>query len=144
MKISPKEIQQSYAALKSVARRHLDAGRLKEAIETIGHCVVLVQQFNWIYADADLEQMEKEIGERLIPQYLDDYIADYNRVVIFDDFCATCILSLQYIEALLKTGKEVLLIAGMPNNRSDRTRFFEYVSKLEGLRIANVCQPGLQ
>ncbi len=141
MRISPKEIQKSYAVLKGVARRHLDAGRIEDAMETIRHCVVLAQQFNWIYADADLEQMEKEIGERLIPRHIEDYKVDNNRVVVFDDFCVTFVLALQYIEALVKNGKEVMLLSTRPIEGPNNIRFFEYLKRYEKLQIVRIEEP---
>ena len=144
MRISPKEIQKSYAVLKHMARQQLDANRIDAAMEYIRHCCVLAQQFNWIYADPELEQIEKEIGERLIPHTFASYETDNNRVVLFDDFCLTYVLSLQYIEALLKSGKDVLLVSTRPIESDKNEQFFEYIKRFKTLRVAHIQEPNIE
>ena len=138
MRISPREIRQSYAVLKSIARRWLDNGHVEQAMEYIHYCVVLAQQFNWLYADSELEQIEKEIGERLIPQTVSVYMPNPNRVVLFDDFCVTFILAIQYLKALLKAGKEIMLIHTRTTEREANKQFFAYVEQLKGVRVEHI------
>ena len=140
MQISLREIKQSYAVLKGMARERLDIGDINGSLSYINNCAVLAQQFNWIYADDDLERMEKEIGEQLIPQTPNGYEANENRVVVFDDFCVTFILTLQYIEALVKSGKEVLLLTARPIRKEANNIFFDYLAKLEGVQIKQIIE----
>lgn len=143
MKISLREIKQSYAVLKSVARQRLDAGDIGAAYNYIRQCEMLAEQYNWIYADDELEQMMREIGEHLIPQTVSDYEANPNRVVLFDDFCLTYILALQYLEALLKAGKEVLYVSTRPIEKEPIENFYAYIQKLKGLQILRIEEPDI-
>lgn len=127
--------------MKSIARQNLHDGHVEQAMAYIHHCVVLAQQFNWIYADPELEQLEKEIGERLIPQRETDYTPNPNRVVLFDDFCITFILAVQYIEALQKAGKEVLVLHTRTVERDANKQFFAYVEQLKGVRVEHIQEP---
>lgn len=143
MRISPKEIQKSYAVLKKSARQSLNAGNIAEALQTIRNCEMLAEQYNWIYADDELEQMMREIGERLIPQTVSDYEANPNRVVLFDDFCVTYILALQYLETLLKAGKEVLYVSTRPIEKEPIENFYAYIRKLKGLQVIRIEEPDI-
>lgn len=143
MKISLREIKQSYAVLKSIARQRLDAGDIGAAYNYIRQCEMLAEQYNWIYADDELEQMMREIGEHLIPQTVSDYEANPNRVVLFDDFCLTYILALQYLKALLKAGKEVLYVSTRPIEKEPIENFYAYIQKLKGLQILRIEEPDI-
>lgn len=139
MRISSKEIQKSYVVLKECARMYLDAGDLAEASQTIRKCTVLAEQFNWIYSDTDIEQMQKEIGEALILKEDSDYKAVKDRVVLFDDFCVTYVLGVQYIEALLKAGKEVMFVTCKSYIESVNGKIFDnYIRSYNSLTIVQI------
>lgn len=139
-KLTISDIKQAYAGLKRIARKSISKGNIEKAMQYINHCVVLAQQFNWIYTDNEIEQMEKEIGEYLISPRETNYTVNSNRIVVFDDFCVTFILSLQYIEALLKSGKEVMLITSRDTDTAQTMMFFEYVKAYKALKVVNIRQ----
>lgn len=139
MRISQKEIQKSYAVLKKSARQSLNAGNIAEALQTIRNCEVLAEQFNWIYADAEIEQMLKEIGENLVPTVTQDYTPKEEKVVLYDDFCVTYVLGVQYIEALLKAGKEVLFLTCKSYKDSENGKNFDnYIRTYKGLIVVQI------
>ena len=144
MVISEREIKKSYVVLKSMAQHKLEDGDIEAAMSYIHHCVVLAEQYNWIYEDDDLESMERKIGEIIISQKTKEYISNPNRVVVFDDFCLTYILVLQYILALLKANKEVLFISSRPIQKQQNQDFFDYISNLNGLQIKHIVEPDIQ
>ena len=67
LKLTIREIQKSYSAFKTIARERLVANDVEGTITYINHCVTLAQQFNWIYADDELEQIEQWVGGVLLP-----------------------------------------------------------------------------
>ena len=138
MRATPKEIQQAYNGFKDLTKKYLDAREVNKAVWFMDCCAVLAQQFNWIYVDDELELMEKCIGESLLPHPATDYETDPERVVLFDDFCATFILAVQYLEALSTMGKKVLYITSN-NRRSKVTQtFFDRVSRIPNVEILKV------
>ena len=108
--LSPREIQKGYKLIKNMARESFDKGDSQKALEYINHCTILAQQFNWIYADDELEVLLEAIGRTVIPKSIGDYHSVEGRVVFYDDFCVSFVLALQYIEALIAAGKEILYI----------------------------------
>ena len=141
LKLTIREIQKSYSAFKTIARERLVANDVEGTITYINHCVTLAQQFNWIYADDELEQIEQWIGEMLLPERDVVYTANPNRVVFYDDFCVTFILAVQYLEALLKAGKEVLYITTTPIQNDAQRNFFQHIESLKGLHILHIDAP---
>ena len=116
LKLTISDIKQAYAVLKGVARRHLNDGRLNETMDIIRHCVVLAQQFNWIYTDDEIELLLKQMGQKVLTKEYTYVKPNPNRVIFLDDFCVSFVLSVQYIDALIASGKEILYIATLPEN----------------------------
>lgn len=143
MKLSSKEIQKSYNAFKAILQQRLDAKNIGAAMQYIHNCVTLVQQFNWIYADDELEHIEQRLGEMLLPDRDVEYVANPNRVVFYDDFCVTFILAVQYLEALLAAGKEVLYITTTPIQNDAQRNFFRHIESLKGLQIMQIQAPNV-
>jgi hypothetical protein len=135
---SPREIQKAYKILKSIASKFVEDRDTENALKYIDQCISLVQQFNWIYADEELEMLEKRIGELLLPEMPVDYQVEQERVVFFDDFCLTYVLTIQYLEALVKAGKKVLYVTSRYRYNNDTKRFFSHIEKLNGVEIVKV------
>lgn len=62
LKLSIRDIKQAYVGVKSLAKEAVEAGQYEEALSYIRHCATLAQQFNWIYADDELERLLETIG----------------------------------------------------------------------------------
>ena len=138
MVVCQKEIRQAYNGFKNLAEKHLQVHEVNKALWYMDCCAVLAQQFNWIYADDELELMEKRIGESLFPHPVIDYEADPTRVVFFDDFCATYILAVQYLDALSAMGKKVLYITSNSKKSNVTQTFFDRVSQIPNVEVLKV------
>ena len=110
LRLSIQDIKQGYVGVKALAKEAVAAGQYDEALSYIRHCATLAQQFNWIYADDELERLLQIIGQRTVQPTSQSYSSLKNRVVFYDDFCVSFILALQYLEALVYANYEVLYI----------------------------------
>ena len=110
IRVSPKEIRKSYSLMKEQALAEFAKGDVGKSVACVRHCTTLAQQFNWMYADDELEGLMRKIGERLIPDSCQDYHPVSGRIVLYDDFCTSFVLALQYLRALVAAGNEVLYI----------------------------------
>ena len=109
LSLSIDDIKRSYNGLKRLAQKSFKNGDLSRAIFYIYHCSVIAQQFNWIYADDEIEQLLKQIGNRIITSDIVDYESNPKRVVFLDDFCTSFVLTIQYVDALLVVEKFCIL-----------------------------------
>lgn len=119
--LSPRDIRQGYKGIKRLAWQSFRNGETERALDYIHHCVVIAQQFNWIYCDDELEELMCEIGETVLPSSVDHFESVPGRVVFYDDFCTSFVLALQYLRALVAEGKEILYIT--PRRYEERSRF---------------------
>ena len=106
--LSINDIKNAYRGVKAKAIKAANEGRYEECLQLIKHCATIAQQFNWIYADEELEDLLRDISTKIISNTTQEYQPIENRVVLYDDFCVSYILALQYIEALAEAGNEVL------------------------------------
>lgn len=111
LKLSQRDIKQGYAGIKALARKDVASGNINRAMQRISHCATLAQQFNWIYADKNLEALLSEISDSIIDRTRDSYSLVCNRVLLYDEFCVSFILVIQYIDALVAAGKEIVYVA---------------------------------
>ena len=120
LSLSIDDIKRSYNGLKRLAQKSFKNGDLSRAIFYIYHCSVIAQQFNWIYADDEIEQLLKQIGNRIVTNEIVDNIPNPKRVVFVDDFCTSFVLAIQYIDALIASNREILYIATQPENNGGK------------------------
>lgn len=116
--LSPYDIKQAYNGLKQIAKSAYQKGDLRKSLYYVERCAVIAQQFNWIYADDEIERLLEQIGSALITKRLTDFKINPNRVVLVDDFCVSFVLAIQYIDALIASGKEILYITTIPQKSS--------------------------
>lgn len=110
LKLSQRDIRQGYRGVKHLAQRAAKKGDYEQAQEYVRHCATIAQQFNWIYSDLELEDLLCQIAEQTLPGVPSPYEVNSNRVVLYDDFCTSFVLALQYVKALVAAGKEILYI----------------------------------
>lgn len=128
--LSQRDIKQGYRGIKHLAKKAVKRGQYDLTMQYIQHCATIAQQFNWIYADFELENMLKEIGERTFTNIPDNYEADNNRVVFYDDFHTTVILAAQYLEALVRAGKDVLYVnIQLPGKKLEAGSLIPYIQR---------------
>ena len=95
------DIKNVYRGVKHKALISIEEERYEDALYWVRQCASIAQQFNWIYADDEIEEILKKISLKLIPHCKNEYKPVKNRVVLYDDFCRSFILALQYLDALL-------------------------------------------
>ena len=139
LRLSLNDIKNAYRGVKAHAIRAYKDGDYERSMHYVRHCATIAQQFNWIYADEELEDLLKEMSTKIITPST-SYTPNENRVVLFDDFCVSFILALQYLEALIVAGKEVMYLTLSQHDE----RFADIVSlikeKYPTIKIVSVNQ----
>jgi hypothetical protein len=130
LRVSKRAIKQGYKGVKRMAQKAFARGDVNQALVHIGQCTVLAQQFNWIYSDDELEDLLESIGNKLIKETSKDYHPVNNRVVFYDAFCKSFVLALQYVEALVAAGKEVMYITTSDDLAENKTGFADILERL--------------
>lgn len=125
-----RDIKQGYKGVKQLAQKSFVEGNYEASLQYIGKCTVVAQQINWIYADDELEDLMENIGKKLIKDVPDDYHPVRNRVVFYDAFCKSFVLALQYMEALVAAGKEIMYITTADDLARDKPRFSDILNEL--------------
>ena len=110
LKLTIVDIQRAYQLLKDKACDAYNRGRYVEAWQVLRESVRLIQEFNWEYADDDSEQLLYQLADKWLSVPSDSYAVNNNRVVVVDDWCTSYVLVLQYIDALVAAGKEILYV----------------------------------
>ena len=140
-KSSIRDIKQGYCGLKQLARQCVDGNNMEQALVYIKHATILAQQFNWIYADDEVEDILESISERIIEK-TDTYTPIKNRVVLYDEFCVSFVLSLQYLDALVADNKEIVYIA-FEQESQKYGLVFNYVKTLPRTKIVLIKKTNL-
>ena len=135
--LSQREIHKGYRVLKSLALRSFKEGEIEKSLDYVSHCATIAQQFNWIYADDELEDLLKDIGQAILSQSYSDYVPIADRVVFIDDFCTSFILALQYLRALVANGKDILYLT--TRNIDTRSKFSNIIEEVKSYPKLQVC-----
>ena len=126
--LSIREIKKVYAALKREALAKYEQGDYVSAWRAMRDAVSVIQEFNWEYTDPELEELLKNLSASFIPQIPSAYNANENRVVVIDDWCTSYVLVLQYIDALVAEGKEILYITSKDIDASSHKNIIPRIS----------------
>lgn len=136
--LSINDIKNSYKGLKRLAQKSFEKGNLDAAIFYIYHCSVIAQQFNWIYADDEIEELLKHIGKKITGRKIANYETNPKRVVFLDDFCVSFVLTIQYIDALIASGREILYIATTPENKGKYKDILPFLSTKKNVAVKRI------
>lgn len=109
-KLKISEVKAVYAVLKQEALHLCQEGQYVASWGAVCDAVDVIQQFSWEYCDDELEQLLQQLSEQWLPDYTTEYKGNDNRVVVVDDWCTSYVLVMQYIDALVAAGKEILYI----------------------------------
>lgn len=120
LKLSKKDIKQGYKGVKRLASEAIKKNDYESALSYIHHCSNIAGQFNWIYSDAEIEDLLHEIAEGSIKKSVAGFNPDGNRWVLYDDWCTSYVLAIQWIEAMVKSGKEILYITSRDFSKPNR------------------------
>lgn len=129
MKLNLSDIKGVYSLLKQRSQEEYTAGNYVAAWSYMHEAITLAQDINWQYTDDAFEQLLQDLAVKWIAQKPVDYIGDENRVVVIDDWCTSYVLVLQYMEALVAAGKEILYITSKDIQRSRHKNIIERASK---------------
>lgn len=130
LKLSQRDIRQGYAGVKALAKKDVASGNFNRAMQRLSHCATLAQQFNWIYADYELEDIVRSVSNSVSFDIPMDFVPVSGRVVFYDDFHTTVILAAQYINSLVYAGKEILYInRELTDNNSHQNEMIDFIRK---------------
>ena len=140
MKLTKKEIQTGIDAIKKKAARSIRIGDYYAAMRYLGVCTNLAGQFNLQYTDDEIELLLKLIAEKTVKQ-VDDYEPEPDRWVLYDDFCTTYVLGLQWLEAMALSGRELLYITTRNIDVESRHKnILDRVSEYENVKVEIIPQ----
>lgn len=126
-RLTRSDVQQVCRLLKQHAYREYDAGRYVSAWSVMLNTVSLIQEFNIEYSDDELEKLLCQISEHWLPETA-IVKPQSNRVVVLDDWCTSYVLVLQYIDALVAEGKEILYITSKDIEASNHKNIIPRIS----------------
>lgn len=139
MTLTLKEIQNSYQAIKKLAFEEYDKGNLQQALIWVDQAATFVQQFNWIYTDAELEDLLSKISKQKL-KVASSYSPNPKRVVLFDDWCTSYVLALQYVEALSIHYEELMYITGRDISAMGYSNILDKVAQYSNVKIKVIPQ----
>ena len=142
LRLSLNDIKNAYRGVKAHAIRAYKDGDYERSMHYVRHCATIAQQFNWIYADEELEDLLKEMSTKIITPST-SYTPIENRVVLFDDFCVSFILALQYLEALVEAGKEVMYLTLSQHDERFANITSTIKEKYPAVKIVSVTQQSI-
>ena len=109
MKATKKDITRGLSAIKEKAKRCFQNGDIKAAMNLVDAYSSIAGQFNLNYADYDVEALIKVIAENVI-QRAENYSANPDKWILYDDFCTTYVLGLQWLDSMASSGKHIIYI----------------------------------
>lgn len=143
MKLTKRDIQEGIVAVKKKAEKALYKGDCFEAMRYVNVCSSLLGQFNLQYEDDDMELLLKKIAETKI-QRVEDYEPDVDCWALFDDFCTSHVLGLQWMEAMALSGRRVLYITTSNVKAESRHKnILDRVAEYDNVTIEIVPQGNL-
>ena len=128
LRLSLNDIKNAYRGIKAKAQQAYKVCDYELSLQYIRHCATIAQQFNWLYADEELEDLLCNISKKILTQNYCNYKPIKNRVVFFDDYSMSFILALQYIEALVSAKFDILYIT-VQNQNGKYTSIVDTIKK---------------
>ena len=145
-KLTISNIKQVYSLLKQKAQEEYAIEHYAIAWYVMNEAVSLIQEFNWEYTDNELEQLLQQLAEKWILQTTinNSQTPIDKRVVVLDDWCTSYVLVLQYIDALVAAGKEILYITSKDINATRHKNIISHISQYPQLTyqvVPNTSMP---
>ena len=110
MNLYDKEILRGYDFLKRKAIKCAKQGYIDESIAWVERACTVANEMNWMYYDEDLSSLMDTLSSHMLSASDSVYIPHKNRVVFYDQYGKYFILALQYLNALVEAGYEILYI----------------------------------
>ena len=138
--LSLSDLKYTYDALKKEALEACNKGDYASVDCLLANISRLVCQYNWRYADFDLDEVIATISNHICQPAQCSVSPNINRVVFFDKFGTTYVLAVQYITALAKAGYEVLYLLCDNNNGStaQQTPILEHLYPYRNITIVQI------
>ena len=144
LKLTITDLKQVFSLLKQKAQEEYASGHYAKAWHVMNEAVSLIQEFNWEYTDDDLEKLLQQQSAQWIPEIQTNYMPNESRVVVVDDWCTSYVLVVQYLDALVTAGKEILYITSKDIEKTHHKNIISRISRYPKLTyqiIPNNSQP---
>lgn len=138
------DIQKAYSLIKQKAQEQYVDGHTIAAWNIMHIAEYIIQEFNWEYTDDELEELLQRIAEKWIYDIPIKYTPEDNKIVVVDDWCTSYVLVVQYLDALVAAGKEILYITSKDIEKTQHKNIIGRISKypkLTYLIIPNNSMP---
>lgn len=133
MQASKFDIRSGLRAFKKMAELAFAKADDERAVHFINAYLSTASQFNLNYTDDGIEALFKQLADRNLT-ISEEWTPNTDRWVLYDDFCTTYVLGLQWLEAMASSGKEILYITTRDISKENRHRnIMEEVSKYENV-----------
>jgi hypothetical protein len=119
MKASKNDIRAGLKALERLALSSFQKGDTEKALHYIDAYSSIASQFNLNYFSNAMESLLAAISREFI-KTVPDYKGDPDKWVLYDDFCTTYVLGVQWLEAMASSGKEILYITTRDTAKENR------------------------
>ena len=121
MRASKKDIRNGLRALEKVAVSSLKGGDPAKALRYLNAYATIAGQFNLNYSSETMESILGDLSRQCI-RTVSEYHSDPDRWVLYDDFCTTYVLGLQWLEAMAFSGKKILYITTRDTTKEGRRK----------------------
>lgn len=119
MRASKKDIKTGLKALERVALSSFKRGNPGKALHYLDEYANIASQFNLNYTSEVMESLLELLSKQCIKK-VSEYHGDPDRWVLYDDFCTTYVLGLQWLEAMASSGKRILYITTRDTSKEGR------------------------
>ena len=119
MRASKKDIKTGLRALERVALSSFKRGNPGKALHYLDEYANIASQFNLNYTSEVMESLLELLSKQCI-KTVSEYHGDPDRWVLYDDFCTTYVLGLQWLEAMASSGKRILYITTRDTSKEGR------------------------
>ena len=133
MRASKFDIRSGLRAIKKMAEKAYANEDDMRSVHFIDAYMRIAEQFNLNYTDDGIEVLLKKLAKRNI-MVSEGWTPNSERWVLYDDFCTTYVLGLQWLEAMASSGKKILYVTTRDIASENRHRnIMEEVSKYENV-----------
>jgi len=140
MTLTKRNIQSGFNAIKKKAAKALRNGNYTDAKHYLDVCSIIGGQFNLQYADDEVESMLKQIAKKTISKVI-NFEPNPENWVLYDDFCTTYVLGLQWLEAMALSGKNILYVTTRDVNKESRHKnILDRVAEYENVTVEIIPQ----
>lgn len=121
MRASKEDIRTGLKALERVAFSSFRKGEAAKALRYLDAYANIAGQFNLNYTSEAMESLLERLSKQCI-KTVPAYQGDPDRWVLYDDFCTTYVLGLQWLEAMASSGKRILYITTRDTTKEGRRK----------------------